>query len=63
MRNEKAFQMGQYAAFRGKARCIPSHVHVGEPRRAWLKGYDNEMAGQRLDMARREEPLLDRATA
>lgn len=57
MTNEKAFQMGQYAAYRGKPRNLPEHVPLGECSKAWCRGYDNEMAGLRLDRGQREEPL------
>ena len=39
MSNEKAFQIGQYAAFQGKPRNCPSYME-GESRRAWFAGYD-----------------------
>lgn len=58
-RIENAAQMGQYAAYKGKPRECPDHIEDAEHRRAWYKGYDNEMAGQRMDRGIRDEPLLD----
>lgn len=58
MSNEKAFQIGQYAAFKGKPSDIPEHIAGIEARRAWRKGYDNEMAGQRLDRGISDEALF-----
>ncbi len=40
MTNEKAFQIGQYAAFKGRSRIVPDHLE-GESIRAWLDGYDS----------------------
>jgi hypothetical protein len=40
MSNEKAFQIGSYAAFKGKARECPSYIDERETRRAWFDGYD-----------------------
>lgn len=39
MTNEKAYQIGQYAAYQGKPRKCPEYLE-GESRRAWFDGYD-----------------------
>lgn len=41
MSNEKAFQIGQYAAFKGKSRECPSYMEDKESRKAWFDGYDS----------------------
>ncbi|WGJ07477.1 hypothetical protein [Brucella intermedia] len=40
MNNEKAFQIGQYAAYQGKSREVPEYM-TGESIRAWLDGFDS----------------------
>lgn len=63
MTNEKAFQMGQYAAYKNKPRNCPFPLEAIDSRCAWYQGYDNEIAGQRLDRGIRDEPILRQSAA